>query len=72
MWENMVKRIMDFEGSSDFLSELFSRISNEEDVESIICFLGNSKNCQKLLDFIRKHKETDANEVWQKAISIVG
>lgn len=70
MWSKLKDKILNFDNSKDLLVELEKRISNEEDVESIVCLLETSQNCQKLLDFINKYPDIDANTVWRKAISI--
>ena len=59
-----------FDGSQELIEILSKKISNEEDIESIVCLLETPQKCQELLKFLRQETNCDSNRIWRKAISI--
>ena len=71
MWERIFKKNIDFNGSKEFLGLLNNKIPNKEDIETLVCYLKNSQNCQNLFDYMKKHPKMTTNEIWQKSISML-
>lgn len=70
MIKKKVKEIANFDGGNDFIEELFLITQDEDDVTGILLLLGSSEKCMELWDFIKKHKNLESDNIWEKAIGI--